>query len=375
MPNPFGGPSWTMPGTSDALLKLHIRQFINRANTSPRTMVTWLNGVQAIAETSRLGIPAFFVTNPRNHLGGAVVVGIEEAGGSFSQWPGTLGLAATRDVALVEEFSRISAEEHVAVGIRGAYHPQIDLATEPRWARISGTFGEDADLTSDIARAMVRGFQGPTLGPKSVALIFKHFPSGGPAIAGPGLALRVRQVLGVSRQEPRVPRQAVQGGHRRRGGGDHAVLLDPEGHHDRPGRHVVQQGDRHRPAAQPPRLHGRGELGLGHHDEHGVGRRVAHRRAALQEGHRRGRGHLQQRRDAGVRGQSREEGRADGGARGRVGAAHPARAHRTRHLRESVRRCRTRPSASSATPSSRRRASSRSASRSCCCPTARARCR
>ena len=110
-------------------------------------MAKWLNGVQEIAESSRLGIPAFFVTNPRNHLGGGVVVGIEEAGGSFSQWPGTLGLAATRDMALIEEFSRISAEEHVAVGIRGAYHPQIDLATEPRWARISGTFGEDADLT------------------------------------------------------------------------------------------------------------------------------------------------------------------------------------------------------------------------------------
>ena len=113
-----------------------------------------------------------------------MVVGIEEAGGSFSQWPGTLGLAATRDAALVEEFSRIAAEEYVAVGIRGAYHPQVDLATEPRWARISGTFGEDADLTSDMVRAMVRGFQGKTLGPKSVALIVKHFPGGGPAIQG-----------------------------------------------------------------------------------------------------------------------------------------------------------------------------------------------
>lgn len=184
MPNPFGGPAWNLPGTSESILKLHIRQFINRVNTNPRTMVTWLNAVQEIAESSRLGIPAFLVTNPRNHLGGTPVVGIEEAGGSFSQWPGSLGLAATRDMALLEAFSRISAEEHVAVGIRGAYHPQIDLATEPRWARISGTFGEDADLTSDIARAMVRGFQGKTLGPKSVALIFKHFPGGGPAIQG-----------------------------------------------------------------------------------------------------------------------------------------------------------------------------------------------
>lgn len=184
MPNPFGGPAWSLPGTSEAVLTLHIRQFINRVNTRPETMARWLNAVQAIAEGSRLGIPAFFVTNPRNHLGAGMVVGIDEAGGSFSQWPGTLGLAATRDVALVEEFGRIAATEYVAVGIRGAYHPQVDLATEPRWARISGTLGEDAELTSAMVAAMIRGFQGRALGPKSVALIVKHFPGGGPAIEG-----------------------------------------------------------------------------------------------------------------------------------------------------------------------------------------------
>jgi beta-glucosidase len=184
MPNPFGGPAWSIPGTSEAVLRMHIRQFINRANAAPRTMATWLNAVQEIAERSRLGIPAFFVTNPRNHLGAGMVIGIDEAGSSFSQWPGTLGLAAARDAALVEEFSRIAAEEYVAVGLRGAYHPQVDLATEPRWARISGTFGEDAALTSTMVTAMIRGFQGRTLGPKSVALIVKHFPGGGPAIEG-----------------------------------------------------------------------------------------------------------------------------------------------------------------------------------------------
>jgi beta-glucosidase len=185
MANPFGGGAgWTLPGTSEAVLAKHIRQFINRENVQARTMATWLNRVQEIAETSRLGIPAFFVTNPRNHIGSGRALGIDEAAGSFSQWPGSLGLAATRDAALVEEFARIAAREYVSVGIRGAYHPQADLATEPRWARISGTFGEDADLTSEMMRAMVRGFQGGTLGPASVALIVKHFPGGGPAEAG-----------------------------------------------------------------------------------------------------------------------------------------------------------------------------------------------
>ena len=183
-PNPFGGPTMRLPSTSDALNNRHITQFINRVNTDPKTMATWLNSVQQLAEATRLGIPAFFVTNPRNHVASEVRVGIDEASRSFSQWPGTLGLAATRDAALVEEFASIAAKEYVAVGIRGAYHPQIDVATEPRWARISGTLGEDAELTRQMTVALVRGFQGTTLGPHSVALTVKHFPGGGPVREG-----------------------------------------------------------------------------------------------------------------------------------------------------------------------------------------------
>jgi beta-glucosidase len=125
-----------------------------------------------------------FVTNPRNHYGVAATFGIAEASGSFSQWPGPLGFAATRDVALVEEFGRIAAEEYVSVGIRGAYHPTADVATEPRWGRFRETFGEDAKLTADMIGALIRGFQGPSLGPRSVALTTKHFPGAGPARAG-----------------------------------------------------------------------------------------------------------------------------------------------------------------------------------------------
>ena len=70
------------------------------------------------------------------------------------------------------------------MGIRVALHPQIDLATEPRWARISGTFGEDAELTAALAVAYIEGFQGPQLGPNSVACMTKHFPGGGPQNEG-----------------------------------------------------------------------------------------------------------------------------------------------------------------------------------------------
>jgi beta-glucosidase len=55
-----------------------------------------------------------------------------------------------------------------------------DLATEPRWARINGTFGEDAELASQMVSAYIKGFQGDTLGPESVSCMTKHFPGGGP---------------------------------------------------------------------------------------------------------------------------------------------------------------------------------------------------
>ena len=184
--NPFsGGPvAMVSPGTTDALYKRHIVQFINREDREPKTMATWTNAVQQLAEGRRLGTPVLFVTNPRNHYGAPASFGIAEAGSAFSQWPGTLGLAATRDPALVEEFASIAAREYVSVGIRGAYHPTADVATEPRWGRFRETFGEDANLTAELVGAVIRGFQGPELGPASVALTTKHFPGAGPASGG-----------------------------------------------------------------------------------------------------------------------------------------------------------------------------------------------
>lgn len=184
--NPFNpGPVMlNVPATTEAINRRHIRQFINRENLPPRTMANWLNGVQQIAEGSRLGIPVIFVTNPRNQNGAQNAFGFIEAGSAFSQWPGPLGLAAMRDTALIEEFARIAAQEYVSVGIRGAYHPTADVATEPRWNRFRETFGEDAKLTAEIITALIRGFQGEKLGPRSVALTTKHFPGAGPADDG-----------------------------------------------------------------------------------------------------------------------------------------------------------------------------------------------
>ena len=61
-----------------------------------------------------------------------------------------------------------------------ALHPMADLATEPRWGRANGTFGEDAYLSAMMTKAYVLGFQGDSLDSQSVACMTKHFSGGGP---------------------------------------------------------------------------------------------------------------------------------------------------------------------------------------------------
>ncbi|UGQ14072.1 hypothetical protein LO772_10970 [Yinghuangia sp. ASG 101] len=100
--------------------------------------------------------------------------------GEFSHGPEPLGLAAIGSDEVVEEFADVARREYLASGIRVALHPRLDLSTEPRWARIIQTFGEDARLTGRLGAAYVRGFQGRALGPDSAATMVKHFPGGGP---------------------------------------------------------------------------------------------------------------------------------------------------------------------------------------------------
>jgi beta-glucosidase len=143
-----------------------------------RAAAKWYNNLQHEARKTRLGIPVTISTDPRNHFTDNVGTSFEA--GIFSQWPESLGLAALRSADLVEQFADIARQEYLAVGLRLALHPQVDLATEPRWARINAAFGEDADLTSELVTAYIRGFQGADLGPKSVSTMTKHFPGGGP---------------------------------------------------------------------------------------------------------------------------------------------------------------------------------------------------
>ncbi len=149
---------------------------------SPAALAKWYNGMQRwVQDSTRLGIPITIASDPRNHFSNNIFA---MTANTFSQWCEPLGLGAIGDSTLTRQFADISRKEYMAVGIREALHPQIDLATEPRWPRISGTFGEDATLTAKMAAAYILGYQGDKLDSNSVATMTKHFPGGGPQKEG-----------------------------------------------------------------------------------------------------------------------------------------------------------------------------------------------
>lgn len=166
---------------NELIVERNVRFILVRPNAgeSPEITAKFHNGLQEMAEASRLGIPIVFSTDPRHGVG---------RGGSakpvISQWPDQLGLAAARDPELVRQFGQIAAKELRAIGIHCLLGPMADTSTEPRWNRINGTFGEDANLNATLIKAIVEGFQGKQLGPESVMTVTKHFPGDGPVKDG-----------------------------------------------------------------------------------------------------------------------------------------------------------------------------------------------
>ena len=161
-----------------------VHALITRLGGPPDRLAAANNALQAIAERTRLGIPVTISTDPRHHF--QYVLGASVQAGQFSQWPEPLGLAALGDTALVRQFGDIARQEYRAVGIHMTLSPQADLATEPRWSRIPGTFGEDADLAGRMVRAYVEGFQhGPRgVDTAGVLAVVKHWVGYGAARLG-----------------------------------------------------------------------------------------------------------------------------------------------------------------------------------------------
>lgn len=177
-------PMMMAAGTTKSVEQFHMRNFILRANASTKILAEWSNKLQELCEKNGHGIPAIVTSNPRNHITKDASIGLSVGKTTFSTWPGELGLSATKDLKLIREFANIARQEWSAVGLRKGYMYMADLATEPRWQRVEGTFGEDADWVAQVSREIVLGFQGNQLDKNSVALTFKHFPGGGAAEGG-----------------------------------------------------------------------------------------------------------------------------------------------------------------------------------------------
>lgn len=173
-----GGGAFPIESTTVMVSQKLMNHFNVLYVTQPRQIAEWYNRLQALAEETRLGIPVTISSDPRHAFSSNP--GASFLAGAFSQWPEPLGLAAINDPVLTEEFGAIARQEYTAVGIRVALHPMADLATEPRWPRINGTFGEDAERSGQQTAAYIRGFQGEHIGPESVSCMVKHFPGGGP---------------------------------------------------------------------------------------------------------------------------------------------------------------------------------------------------
>lgn len=170
--------TFLMERNSDMVVDKKMNHF-NIAQSYPaEVMARWNNNIQKLAERTRLGIPVTIATDPRHSGMKNFTVNVFTK--YFSTWPSFLGLAATRDTALVRTFGDIVRQEYRAVGMSLALHPMADLATEPRWGRISGTFGSDAHLTARMVKSYIMGLQGDSLNEHSVAAMTKHFPGGGP---------------------------------------------------------------------------------------------------------------------------------------------------------------------------------------------------
>lgn len=170
-----------LPSARELIMTKNMNHFNYWEAPKVKQMAIGYNEIQKIAAQTRLGIPVTIASDPRHYFSNNIFA--LQANG-FSQWPEQLGFAAINDPKLMQQFGDIARQEYLAVGIRVALHPMADLATEPRWPRVSGTFGEDANLSARMIKAYILGFQGSKLGTKSVACMTKHFSGGGPQKEG-----------------------------------------------------------------------------------------------------------------------------------------------------------------------------------------------
>lgn len=127
-----------------------------------------LKGVDKIKELQQIAVE-------QSRLGIPLLVGMDVIHGYETIFPIPFALSCSWDMAAVEEAARIAAKEASADGINWVYSPMVDICVDARWGRIAEGNGEDPYLGSQIARAMIRGYQGDYSSRENVMACLKHF--------------------------------------------------------------------------------------------------------------------------------------------------------------------------------------------------------
>ncbi|WP_419701361.1 beta-glucosidase BglX [Mucilaginibacter sp. NFX135] len=123
------------------------------------------------------------VKSTRLHI--PLIFGLDVIHGHRTIFPIPLGLSATWDMGLIKRSAQIAAKEATAEGLNWVYSPMVDIARDPRWGRISEGSGEDPWYGSQVAKAMVQGYQGSSMkNADAVMACVKHFALYGGAEAG-----------------------------------------------------------------------------------------------------------------------------------------------------------------------------------------------
>lgn len=172
-----------LPGTSTLIKDWFARHTIVRENAAPDDMADYLNQLQAVAEECERFVPVSVASNSRNE-NGEIVFGMNDAGGVFPTWPGTLGIAAAvkgSGIEVADKWAEATRRSWEACNLRKGYMYMADCMTDPRWQRSYGTFGEDPALICDIMEHIIPRIQGSDEGvtDTGVAVTTKHFPGGG----------------------------------------------------------------------------------------------------------------------------------------------------------------------------------------------------
>ncbi|GAA2863597.1 beta-glucosidase [Actinoplanes cyaneus] len=172
---PTSGTGYDLARLGPLAADRHITTFITRLTAGPAQLAAANNSVQELAERQPLGIPAVISTDPRN--GFSVTEGQTVSRVGVTAMPDAIGQGAAGDPALTRRLADIVRQEYRAVGITEGLSPQADLATEPRWTRIDGTFGSDPQNVRRQVQAYVEGLQNGSdgLGSRSVATVTKHW--------------------------------------------------------------------------------------------------------------------------------------------------------------------------------------------------------